>query len=177
MNVCESLEAEAVHPPLEQSIDLPPERRLRLRHPQLAERLDPDTEGPDGAEDEDPVAAGIARQPRRGGVELLGFGGEAVLGQLQRVGAEGVGLEQLGPGLHVFAMDLADQFGRLEAEFIVADVEEGALGIEHRSHRAVDDVHAAVRQQFAEIVGHGRGSGVWSSEWCTRASRLVVHPS
>jgi len=42
------------------------------------------------------------------------------------------------------------QLGLLQDELVVADVEEEALGIEHRPHRAVEDVDAAVGKQLFE---------------------------
>ena len=96
------------------------------------------------------AARRLARQPGRGLVDPLGVVGQPVVGQLPRVGAEGVGLDDLRARLHVGPVDVADQVRLLQVQLVVADVEEGALAVEHGAHRAVDDVDPAVGEEFAE---------------------------
>jgi len=62
--------------------------------------------------------------------------------KLDRVGAEGVGLEQLGAGLHVLLVDLPHLVGLREIHLVVAAVDVDPLGVEHRAHGAVRHHHA-----------------------------------
>src|SRR5688500_3426619 len=51
------------------------------------------------------------------------------------------GLEDVGAGLHVRVMHLADQARLRQVEFIEAAVEKDALGVEQRAHGAVTHQH------------------------------------
>jgi hypothetical protein len=51
---------------------------------------------------------------------------------------------------HVRLVHLAHELRLLDAELVVADVEEEALGVEHRPHRAVEHVDLAVGEQLAQ---------------------------
>ena len=75
--------------------------------------------------------------------------------ELHRVGAEGVGLQDLGAGPDVRLVDLLHQAGLLEVQLVVADVDEHAAAVQHGAHRAVEDVDAAVGEELAEGA-HGQ---------------------
>ena len=47
-------------------------------------------------------------------------------------------------------MDLAHQVGITEIQFVVAAIDVDALGVEHRAHRAVEDVNAVGIEKFSE---------------------------
>jgi len=144
LDVAERFQNKAVDAALEQSPRLPGKIGARLFDRSLAERLDADAERADGADHSGAAAGRAARYFRRGAVDALGIVGEAVLRQLARVSAEGIRLQQLRAGPHILAVDLAYQL-------VEADVEEHAPAIEHRSHRPVTDVGAAVGNQLPEI--------------------------
>src|SRR4029077_7079848 len=72
--------------------------------------------------------------------------GEAEGSQLDPVGAEGVGLDDVGTGADVLLVDFGDQVRLRDVERVEALVDEDALGIEHRAHRAVADEHALVQR-------------------------------
>jgi hypothetical protein len=55
----------------------------------------------------------------------------------EAIGSKGIGFDNFGAGLQVFVMDAANQIGLGEIQFVVATVDEDALGIEKGSHRAV----------------------------------------
>ncbi len=110
-------------------------------------RLDAHPERADGARDVGAAPRRLAGEPDRRAVDLLGAGVEAVGGQLDRVGAEGVRLEDLGAGGHVLLVDLPHQLRAGHAQLVVADVHEDAAPVEQRAHRAVEDVDAPVLQQ------------------------------
>src|ERR1044072_3484113 len=101
-----------------------------------------------------PPAGGGARGRGAGLVDLLGLIRQAVAAELQRRGAERIGLENLGAGAYVFGVDLLHQAGLLEVQFVVADVQEEALAVQHRPHRPVEDVDAAILQQGSQGDSH-----------------------
>jgi len=82
----------------------------------------------------------------------VGF--ESVLLEFVRGGAERVGLDDVGAGADVFGVDLADQVGVAEIQLVVATVNVDAFGVEHRTHRAVNDVDAIGLEKFAKWL-HG----------------------
>ena len=55
------------------------------------------------------------------------------------VGAKGVGLNDGGAGLQVFAVHLADDLGLGNVELVVAAIDEDAAAVEHGSHGAVTE--------------------------------------
>ena len=83
-------------------------------------------------------------------VHLLG---ETEAGQLQPVGAEGVRLDDLGARTEVRLMDADHEVGLRQVEVLERPVQEDALGIELRAHRAVADEHP-LTQGLEEGLGH-----------------------
>ena len=154
VHVAEGLEDEAVHPAGQEPAHLPQVEMPGLVHRELAEGLDPDAQRPHGAGHGSTSAGGLARQPRGGRVDTLGVVGQPVAGQLQRVGAEGVGLQHLGARPEVFPVDFPNQLGLAQVELVVAHVEEHAAAVQHRAHGAVHHVDPAVGEEIAE-VWHG----------------------
>ena len=78
---------------------------------------------------------------------------EAERPELDAVRAEGVGFDDVGAGADVFLMDLGDQIGLGDVQRVEALVDEDALRIEHRPHRAVTDEDAIV-EGFDEGLQH-----------------------
>src|SRR5262249_50809549 len=70
--------------------------------------------------------------------------GEAERSKLDPVGAEGVRLDDVGAGADVLLVDLRDEVRLREVQRVEALVDEDALRVEHRPHRAVADQHAFV---------------------------------
>jgi hypothetical protein len=52
-----------------------------------------------------------------------------VAGEAKAVGAEGIGLDDLGPGLEIFVVNAANEFGLRQIELVVAAVDEDTLGV------------------------------------------------
>src|SRR5262249_55167967 len=75
--------------------------------------------------------------------------------QLDAVGAEGVGLQHVGTRPHVVLVNLGDRIGGGDVQRVEAAVDEDALGVQHRAHRAVADEHAFV-EGFQEWFHGGR---------------------
>ena len=71
------------------------------------------------------------------------------------VGAEGVRFDDVGAGANVFGVNLADEIGRDKIQFVVGAIDVDALGIEHRSHRAVEDVNAVGFEQVSKVSMFG----------------------
>ena len=90
-----------------------------------------------------PPAAAL-RQPRAFDVDVAQPVGQAEAAQLDAVGAEGVRLDDIRPGADVVLVHLGDRLGSVEVQRIEAAVDEDALRIEHRPHRAVADEHTLV---------------------------------
>jgi len=65
-------------------------------------------------------------------------------------GAESVCLDDIRARSDVFRMDLAYQIWVAEIQLVVAAVDVDTLGIEHRTHRAVDDVDTIRFQEVSE---------------------------
>ena len=75
---------------------------------------------------------------------------QSVLLKFVSGGAEGVGLDDVGAGADVFGVNLAHQIGIAEIQLVVAAIDVDALGIEHRAHRAVEDVDAVGFEEVSE---------------------------
>jgi len=116
----------------------------------------------------EPVA-GLAREPGRGQVHLAGQVREPVVALGDGRCAEGVGLDDVGPGGQVLLVDLADDLGLRERQQLVVALDVvpevgealAAVGrlvepvaLDHGPHRAVED-QDPVLEQFAQ-TGFGR---------------------
>jgi hypothetical protein len=112
------------------------------------------------------VALG-ARDPGGGEVHLVGELDHVVVAQADRVGVEGVGLDEVGAGREVLAVDAGDDVGRGEDQQVVVAAQvarpvgeavaaEVLLGepvpLDHRAHRAVED-EDPVGEEGAELLG------------------------
>ena len=62
--------------------------------------------------------------------------------QLDAIGAERVGLDDVGAGAEVFAVHAAHQIGVGEVQRLEAAIDEDALRVQLRAHRAVAHQHA-----------------------------------
>ena len=72
--------------------------------------------------------------------------GDAERPELDAVGAERVGFDDVGAGAHVFLVHLGDQIGLRHVQRVEALVDEDALGIQHRAHRPVTHQDAIVER-------------------------------
>ena len=84
------------------------------------------------------------------GVDLLA---QAKCAQLDAIGAERVGFDDIGAGTQVFGMHAADQVGVSQVQRLEAAVDEDTLGVELRAHRAVADQHAPVNRFEKWLTG------------------------
>ena len=71
-------------------------------------------------------------------------------GELDRIGSEGVGLDDFGAGVHIVAVDVLYDVGRFEVEPVVRNVDEDPAGVEFRSHGPIHDVDAPVIDEFPQ---------------------------
>ena len=111
--------------------------------------------------------ARLASEPRSGDIHLVRVVLHAVVGERDALGVEGVGLDDVGAGLEVGVVDLADEvrLGQHEQVVVALDV-AGPVGealaaellllelvaLHHRAHRAVDDEQPLL-ERGAELVG------------------------
>ena len=70
--------------------------------------------------------------------------GQAEVGELEAVGAERVGLDDVGARVDVLAVHVGDEVRLREVQLVEAAIEEDAPRVEHRAHRAVADEHAPI---------------------------------
>ena len=144
VHVAERLEHEQVDAPFEQRARLLTEELLRLVDAGLAPRLDADAERADRAGDIDLVARRVPRQLRSLQVDRVHLVGQPERAELDPVRAERVRLDHVGPGADVGVVHLADQIRFLDVQFVERAVQENALRVQHRPHRAVADEDALV---------------------------------
>ncbi len=76
---------------------------------------------------------------------------ESVAGELDAVGAEGIGLDQLRPGRNVRSVNFLDDFGLSEVELVEGALEADATGMELRAHGAVAE-EGTTAEAFEEWV-------------------------
>ena len=114
-------------------------------------RLDADAERTDGAGDVDGVARRLARQRRAALVDGAQLVLDAEAAQLDAVRAVGVGLDDLRAGAHVLLVHLEHDLRIAEIQLVVALVDEDALGVEHRPHRAIEEVDVLVCDCLNEV--------------------------
>ena len=122
-----------------------------------------------------------AGEPGRLEVELVGQLLHAVVGEGHRVGVEGVGLDDVGAGVEVLAVDRGDDVGLGEREQVVVALEVARpvgealaavarlgrpVALDRRAHRAVDHQDPLAEQRGellggvrADVDGQGCSSG------------------
>ncbi len=96
-----------------------------------------------------------AGQLHGGGVDLGHLRFEAVLGQLEAVGAEGVRFDDLRARVNVSPMDFGHRGGLSKVEFVEALVEGDAARVQHGAHGAIGQ--EGRRGKAGEKVGGHRG--------------------
>ena len=96
----------------------------------------------DGARDPCAVAGHFPCQSGCGFVELDGLVGQPEGPQSKSVGAEGVGGENLGPGVEIGAVDFLHHLGVGERHLVIAAVDEHSAAVDFGSHGAIEQHHA-----------------------------------
>ncbi|MNS37745.1 hypothetical protein D3C72_699720 [compost metagenome] len=136
--------------------------------------LEPDAQGADGARHVGLAAGGSHRDPGGALVDLGDFRLEAVVGEFEAGGAEGVGLEDVRAGFQVGLVDVRDQLGLLEDDLVVALVDVDATLVEHGAHGAVEDDDAIrAREEVAGVFG-GHGLG-WNARLAREGNGSAYH--
>ena len=138
--VGEGLQHQEVGPAFEEGCDLFFEGRRRLGDADAPDRLELLADRADRAGQEDRLAgdlAGLASQLDRPNVDVTNPAVEAMAGELDAVGAEGIGLDQLGAGGNVRSVDFLDDFGLREIEFVEGTLEADAARVELGAHGPV----------------------------------------
>jgi hypothetical protein len=140
--VAERFENEQVDAALEQRPHLLQEIFARLVDTGLPPRFDADAERPDRAAHIGPAGRRPPRDLHASDVHLVQAVGEAERSQLDPVGAERIGLEDIGAGADVVVVHALDELGLRQVHRVEALVDEHPTRIQHRPHRAVADEHA-----------------------------------
>src|SRR4029434_5400296 len=94
----------------------------------------------------------LACDPCGGDVDLAKLALEAVRLELVTCSAERVRFDNVGTGLDVFLVHLADKIGSDEIQFVVAPVDVNSFIVEPRSNRPVEDIDAVVVQDLSEVL-------------------------
>src|SRR5581483_9117442 len=96
----------------------------------FSQRFNADAQRSDGSGNPHVKAlGGFTREARARKVNLGDFVGEAVAGQPKRIGAECVGLDDVGACLQVLVMNVADQIGLRKVKLVITAIDENALGV------------------------------------------------
>ena len=155
VQVPERLEDEEVDSADEECLRLLPEVALGLVAPHSAPRLDAKAERPYCARDIGRSACAFARQAGAGLVDLTEPIGQPECAQLDSIGSKRVRLEDVRPGLRVGMMHRSHTIRIAQVEGVEGAIDEHALRVEHRPHRAVADEDAVV-ERFEERHDHVR---------------------
>jgi hypothetical protein len=136
----ESLQDQEIHPGFGQGGDLLPESLAGFHRLHPAQRGQGNPKGPYRAGDPH-RAAGVRRSltgqlhPRA--VEAGHLILQTVLRQPVTVRPEGVGLQDLRPGLQIQPMNLSDDLRGFHVQRFIAAIKGEAPGVEHRAHRPI----------------------------------------
>ncbi len=137
VQVAERLEDEQIDPAIGQSLSLFAEILARLVDTGLAPRLDAHAQRSDRAGDISLFASRVSRQLRALDVDGVQFVGETEGSELDAVRAERVGLDDVRAGPHVLLVYFGDQIRLRQVQRVEALVDEDALRVQHRPHRAI----------------------------------------
>ncbi len=151
-------EHEKIDAAFEQCLGLFLEHIFRFVERGRAERFDPQAERADSSGNESLFAGRLACDPDSGEVHLADLCLKAIRLQFVPRRAEGVRLDDLGTGLDVFFVHLADEVGRGQIKLVVAPVDINALVVKPRADRAVKDVDMFVSQYFAKVLHNEKAS-------------------
>jgi hypothetical protein len=153
VDVAEGLEDEQVHAAVGQAAGLFGEDDFGLVQPRLAPRLDTDAQRPHRAGHPRGIARRVTRNARPGDVDGVDLLGQAEARELEPVGPEGVGLDDLRARAKVGLMDVDHQAALRQVQILEGAIEEDALGVELSAHGAIADEHP-IAQGVEKGLGH-----------------------
>ena len=162
LQIAEGLAHEQVDAAFEEPFDLLAEGRPR--EPGMRSILDSkrSTKRADGPGDQSLASGDVSRfagELRRAAVHLSGQLLQPELGETEAIGAEGVGLDGVGAGLEVLAVDSGDDLGVGQDDLVEAGSLGNAAAVEQRAHCPVEQQRPA-SQLHAEALAFGQCSGV-----------------
>jgi len=152
----EALQDQQVDAARQQRLDLLAEHALRGGPLDRAHRLDRPAQRSHRPGHQDRPPGGVARlhgQARAGAVDVPDPGLQVVLAQAEAVGLERVGLDDVGAGRDVVAVDAADQRGLGEVQLLQAAAGGHAAGEQLGAHRAVQQ-HGPAGHELGKSI-HG----------------------
>ena len=145
VEIAEGLEDEQIDAALHERMGLLAEEFACFVEAGLPPRLDADAQRADRPGDVRVLQRRMARDLRALCVDRVEPLGKAERAQLDAVRAERVGLDNVGAGTDVFLVHLGHEIGLRDVQRVEAFVDEDALRIEHRPHRAVTDEDPVVK--------------------------------
>ena len=149
VQVAKSLEDEQVHLAVNQRLRLLAEHRFGFIDAGLAPRLDAHAKRADGAGHVGGLSRLLHRAPGERGageVDVAHLIAQAKAAQLHAVGAERIGLDDVGARLQVIAVNIHHQVGLRLVERLEAAVDEHTLRVQHRAHGAVAHKHTIIQR-------------------------------
>jgi hypothetical protein len=153
VQVAKGLEDEEIDAAVEKGAGLLSEVVARLVDAGLAPRLDSNPERPDRSGDIGALAGRAPRNAHPLDVDSHQRFCQAERPQLDPVGTEGVGLDNVRAGADVFLVHFLDEVGTRQVQRVEALVDEHALRVQHRPHRPIADEDTLI-QGFDEWLHH-----------------------
>src|SRR5215471_21243379 len=120
----------------------------------LPVRLDSNSKRSDSARNEGSIAGSLPSYARASVVDLIGFVFESVAREFHPIGAVSVCLNDISAGLDVFSLYCKHKIAAGEIQLVITAVDVDAALVEHRSHRAVEDINPIIGNCIAKIF-HG----------------------
>jgi hypothetical protein len=139
VEIGECLEDEDVHAAGTQAGHLLGERCARLVGTRRAVRLQPHAQWAYRTGDERDAVRRLARELGGAPIQIADLELEPILRELDAVRAKAVCLDRLGTCLHVCLVDGAYEIRGPGVQLVVALIDEDALAVQHRPHRAVEE--------------------------------------
>src|SRR5207237_3583252 len=136
VQIGEGLEDEDIAAAILERLELLAKSRARFIQTGRSQGLDPNAKRTHRSGDEQIILGDIARDFGGGAIDLRDLRHESVLRELDAIGAEAVGLENLSPCFSVRLVYVAHKIGCAQVELVVALVDEDTLVVEHRPHSA-----------------------------------------
>ena len=150
VEVAESLENNCIHPRLGERRCLLPEQIASLGKTHRTQWFQPYSQWAHRPGNERLVACHFPGDPHARLVDLPQLFGEPEPAQTLAIRTVGVGFDDLGARPHILLVHIADQSRQREVQFVIAAVDENALGVKRRTHGPIGHQNP-VQQRFLEF--------------------------
>ena len=152
--IADRLQDEQIDSALGESTDLLMKRFTRFLKRNFAQRFNPDSQRAHRSRNP-PVETfrRLMRQTRAGKVNVVNLIGKGMASQAEAVCAKRVGFNDFSSSLKVFVMDVADQIGLREVQFVIAPIDEYPFGVQQRTHGPVAQ-DGRLLKPFEQVPSH-----------------------